>query len=177
MTIQYHTMLFHNIPYRVKDDFLGDAGMTNIFLTGPPHFPPNSLTRLGENYLSDKQGMTCSFLHLTWLGWSDVPVWYVVKRGHKCILKNENNPLLDQNVGVVCGRNRAEQLNPNVNREDKQALINFTILTSPVRRADKYCLKLNKMSNVLIFMSQKISVHIMLVPINICYTVSSFAYL
>ena len=50
------------------------------------------------------------------------------------------------NVGLVCGRNRAEQLNPNVNREDKQALINFTILTSPVRRADKYCLKLNKIS-------------------------------
>ena len=117
--------------------------MTNTF----PHFPPNSL-RLGENYLSDKQGMTCSFLHLTWLGWSDVPVWYVVKRGHKCILKNENNPLLDQNVGMVCGRNRAEQLNPNVNCEDKQGLINFTILTSPVRRrrADKYFLTLNKIS-------------------------------
>ena len=48
---------------------------------------------------------------------------------------------------------------PNVNREDKQALINFTILTSPVRRrrADKYFLALNKMFNVLTFILPQIS--------------------
>ena len=63
---------------------------------------------------------------------------------------------------------------PNVNREDKQALINFTILTSPVRRrrANKYFLALNKMFNLSLSFFHKSLYNIMLVPINICHAVS-----